>query len=144
MDRYTLKPCRQNYVFFWCYYCCSRIFCFQHHFYLLRLNLTSSTNIELLTALCNFSCPILVFFCFCFCLFICFLKLKMYILIHIRLLDYAGGKWLKNFHPADFRKQDYIFWPEYNVWNQHWIGSYLIEGYQNTLIYFKSKSSYSF
>ena len=34
-------------------FCCSRIFCFQRHFYLLRLNLTSSTNIELSTALCN-------------------------------------------------------------------------------------------
>ena len=40
-------------LFFWCFYCCSRIFCFQHHFFLLRLNLTPSTNIELLTAPCN-------------------------------------------------------------------------------------------
>ena len=36
----------------------------------------------------------------------------MYILIHIRLLGYVGGKWLKNFHLTDFRKQDYFFWPE--------------------------------
>ena len=37
-------------LFFWCFYCCSRIFYFHHHFYLLRLNLTPSTNNELLTA----------------------------------------------------------------------------------------------
>ena len=35
------------------------MFCFQCHLYYVRLNLTSSTNIDLLTALCSFSGPIL-------------------------------------------------------------------------------------
>ena len=49
------------------------------------------------------------FFDFCFfCLLVCcFLKLKMYILIHIRL-----SGWVNDFHPADFRKENYFFfWP---------------------------------
>ena len=48
-----LKALSSNYVLFWGSYCWTRIFCFWRHFYLSRLNLTSSTNIELLTALCN-------------------------------------------------------------------------------------------
>ena len=44
------------------------------------------------------------------------------------------------FFSIDFRKQDYFFWPEYNVWKEHWIRNYLMQGSPNTLIYFKSKS----
>ena len=44
------------------------------------------------------------------------------------------------FFSIDFRKQDYFFWPEYNVWKEHWITNYLMQGSPNTLIYFKSKS----
>ena len=39
----------------------------------------------------------------------CFLKLKIYILIHIRLCERVSDK--NFFHPADFRTQDYFFWP---------------------------------
>ena len=73
-----------------------------------------------------------------FSLFVCFFEIKnMYSDTHLTM---RVGEVLKNFHPPDFRKQDYFFWPEYNVWNQHWIGNYLVQGSPNTLIYFKSKS----
>ena len=78
-------------------------------------------------------------FLFFFCLFGCFLKLKIY----WYTLDYTGGWAIKQFSPGRFpEKRLHFFWPEYNVWNQHWIGSYLIQGSPNTLIYFKSKPSY--
>ena len=44
-------------------------------------------------------------------LLVFFLKLKIYIPIHIRLCGRVSDK--KNPHPADFRKQDYFFWPNY-------------------------------
>ena len=45
-----------------------------------------------------------LFFCF---VFVLFFKLKIYVLIHIRLCGRVSDK--KNFHPADFRKQDHFF-----------------------------------
>ena len=43
-------------------------------------------------------------------LFACvFLKRKIYIPTHIRLMRVS--RWQNMFHPGDFRKQDYFFWP---------------------------------
>ena len=41
----------------------------------------------------------------CFCLFVCSL------LFGIKYVYMWVGKRKKNFHPANFRKQDYFFWP---------------------------------
>ena len=56
---------------------------------------------------------LLLFFCilvFFACLFV-FLKLEIYILIHIRPTMWASDK--KKIHLADFRNQDYLFWPNF-------------------------------
>ena len=78
--------------------------------------LTEKTNS---TFLCCKTEPYLIFWrekhlLVCVC---AFLKQKTYMLIPIWLM--RANRWWKIFHSADFRKQDYFFWPKVHIQISH-------------------------